>query len=157
MKLIFKQRVFSWLDSYDIYDENGNTVFTVEGKMSWGHKLVIYDAAGNEIGMVKEEIFTFLPRFIIYAGENEIGKVSKEFTFFKPSYKIDFIGWQITGDLFGWDYSIADSNGNTIASISKKILNWSDTYELDIPDGRNALYVLMAALAIDAANCSSND
>ena len=24
MKLLIKQRVFSWTDSYDIYDENGN-------------------------------------------------------------------------------------------------------------------------------------
>ena len=24
MKLLFKQRIFSWIDSYDIYDENGN-------------------------------------------------------------------------------------------------------------------------------------
>ena len=28
MKLLFKQRFFSWFDSYDIYDENGNTVLT---------------------------------------------------------------------------------------------------------------------------------
>ena len=27
MKLWFKQRMFSWLDSYDIYDENGQTMF----------------------------------------------------------------------------------------------------------------------------------
>ena len=44
MKLLFKQRFFSWLDSYDIYDENENTIYTVEGKLTWGHKLVIYDA-----------------------------------------------------------------------------------------------------------------
>jgi len=25
MKLLFKQRLFSWFDSYDIYDEAGNT------------------------------------------------------------------------------------------------------------------------------------
>ena len=24
MKLLFKQRMFSWFDSYDIYDEDGN-------------------------------------------------------------------------------------------------------------------------------------
>lgn len=28
MRLLFKQRFFSWFDSYDIYDEDGNTVFT---------------------------------------------------------------------------------------------------------------------------------
>lgn len=49
MKLLFKQRLFSWFDSYDIYDEFGNTVYVVKGQLSWGHKLVIYDADGNEI------------------------------------------------------------------------------------------------------------
>mgnify|MGYP000093233609 CR=1 FL=1 len=29
MKLLFKQRLFSWFDSYDIYDEHENTVYTV--------------------------------------------------------------------------------------------------------------------------------
>ena len=32
MRLNFKQRFFSWFDSYDIYDEAGNTVYTVEGQ-----------------------------------------------------------------------------------------------------------------------------
>lgn len=39
MQLLFKQRLFSWFDSYDIYDESGNTVYTVKGKLSWGHLL----------------------------------------------------------------------------------------------------------------------
>ena len=51
MKLLFKQRFFSWFDSYDIYDEDGNTVFTVEGKLAWGHCLHILNAAGEHIGM----------------------------------------------------------------------------------------------------------
>ena len=34
MRLYFKQRFFSWFDSYDIYDEaTGEPVFTVEGKL----------------------------------------------------------------------------------------------------------------------------
>ena len=44
MKLLFKQRLFSWFDSYDIYDEAGNTVYVVKVQFSWGHKLAIYDA-----------------------------------------------------------------------------------------------------------------
>lgn len=36
MRLWFKQRFFSWFDSYDIYDEDGNTVYTVEGQLAWG-------------------------------------------------------------------------------------------------------------------------
>ena len=37
MKLLFKQRVFSWFDSYDIYNEAGETVYVVKGQLSWGH------------------------------------------------------------------------------------------------------------------------
>jgi len=39
MKLLFRQRFFSWLDSYDIFDEYGNTAYQVEGRLSWGHCL----------------------------------------------------------------------------------------------------------------------
>ena len=65
MKLLFKQRLFSWFDSYDIYDEAGNTVYVVKGQLSWGHKLAIYDAYENEVGMVVQKILTFLPKFEI--------------------------------------------------------------------------------------------
>ena len=34
MKLLFKQRLFSWFDSYDIYDEAGNTAFVVKGELA---------------------------------------------------------------------------------------------------------------------------
>ena len=48
MRLLFKQRLFSWFDSYDIFDEEGNTVYTVKGELSWGHRLQIYDAADRK-------------------------------------------------------------------------------------------------------------
>ena len=48
MKMVFKQRFFSWFDSYDIYDEQGNTLYEVRGQLSWGHCLKIFDAYGVE-------------------------------------------------------------------------------------------------------------
>ena len=54
MKLLFRQRFFSWFDSYDIYDEDGNTVYVVKGQLSWGHCLKVFDASGQELGTVKE-------------------------------------------------------------------------------------------------------
>ena len=51
MKLLFKQRAFAWFDSYDIYDENENTVYIVKGQLSWGHCLKIFDASEeHELG-----------------------------------------------------------------------------------------------------------
>ena len=100
MKLLFKQRFFSWFDSYDIYNEAGDTVYTVKGKLAWGHCLKIFDAAGNEIGTVKERVLTFLPKFELYLGEQYMGCISKEFTFFRPKFNIDCNGWQVDGDWF---------------------------------------------------------
>lgn len=156
MKLLFKQRFFSWLDSYDIYDEQGNTVFTVEGKLSWGHRLVIYDAAGQEVGMVKEEILTFLPRFEIYENGTCIGEIQKEFTFFRPRFSLDFNGWTIQGDFFEWDYAACDARGVEVMRASKEIWNWTDTYSIEVYAQENILYALMIVLAIDAAKCSSD-
>lgn len=157
MKLLFKQRFFSWFDSYDIYDESGNTVFTVEGKMSWGHKLHILDANGNHIATVKQELLTFMPRFALYYGDRLIGEIKREFTFFRPSYNIDFNGWHIDGNFFEWDYTISDANGAMVAQISKELFNFTDTYVIDVADSSNALYALMVVLAIDAEKCSRGD
>ena len=89
MRLWFKERFFSWFDSYDIYDENGNTVYTVEGKLDWGHCLHILDAAGNHIGTVRERVLSLLPKFEMYVGEEYVGCIQKQFTFFKPKYDVE--------------------------------------------------------------------
>ncbi len=73
MKLLFRQRIFSWLDSYDIYNEKGETLFVVRGQLSWGHCLKIYDAFGEEVGKVKEKIVTFLPKFELFADGRHLG------------------------------------------------------------------------------------
>lgn len=156
MKLLFKQRFFSWFDSYGIYDESGNTVYVVKGQLSWGHCLKIFDRYGSEIGTVKERLLTLLPKFEIYEKNNYIGCISKEFTFIKQKYNIDFNGWHIDGSFMEWDYTIVDSHGNKIAEISKELLRMTDTYVLDISKPEDALYVLMFVLAIDAEKCSRN-
>ena len=33
MKLLVKQRVFSWTDSYDVYDENENAKYFVKSRV----------------------------------------------------------------------------------------------------------------------------
>ena len=157
MRLLFKQRLFSWLDSYDIYDEEGNTVFVVKGKIAWGHLLRIYDAKGNEVGYIKEKIFSWLPKFQMYIGDGYLGCISKKLSFFKPKFSIDFKGWHVDGDWFEWDYLILDSNNNTVATISKEFWHWTDTYVIDVYDSQNVLYALMLVLAIDAEKCSRQE
>ena len=156
MKLLFKQRMFSWFDSYDVYDEAGNTIFSVKGRLSWGKKLEIHDASGAHVGTLKQRVMTFLPTFDIYLGERCVGCVQKEFSFFKPSFHLDCNGWRVEGNWFEWDYEIRDPANRLVASISKEIFNWTDTYVIGVYDPVDALSVLMVVLAIDAEKDSRN-
>ena len=135
MKLLFKQRFFSWFDSYDIYDEAGNTVYVVRGQLSWGHCLKIFDPTGSELGTVKQRVFTLPP--------------------FSHHYNIDCNGWHVEGDWLGWDYSITDGCGRTVATVSKELFNWTDTYSIEVERPEDALSALMVVLAIDAEKCSA--
>lgn len=156
MKLLFRQRFFSWFDSYDIYDINDETVYTVEGKLSWGHKLEIHDRNGNHIATLKERIFTFLPKFEIYIGGEYVGEIKKEFTLFKPSFSVDCLGYTVSGDFFEWDYNIMSGSRN-VATIEKKLFRLTDTYIIDVEDDKDALISLMIVLAIDAVKCSQSN
>lgn len=155
MKLLFKQRFFSWFDSYDIYNEAEETVYTVKGQLSWGHCLKIFDVNGTEIGTVKERVLTFLPKFEIYEGRQYLGCICREMSLFKPKYRIEYNGWQVTGDFFEWDYRVLNASSQEIATVSKK-LNWTDTYVIDVREPKDALCALMLVLAIDAEKCSRN-
>lgn len=157
MRLLFRQRMFSWFDSYDIYDERGQTVYVVKGQLSWGHCLKIYDCHGQEVGTVKERIFSWLPRFELYLGTRYMGCISRELSLFRPQYQIDCMGWQIQGDFMEWDYTIQGSNRACIATVSKELFHWTDTYVLDIVNPVDALMVLMFVLAVDAEKCSRNN
>ena len=157
MKLLFKQRFFSWFDSYDIFDESGATVYTVKGQLAWGHCLKIFDAAGQELGTVRERVLTWMPKFELYLADRCVGCIRKEFTLFRPRYNIDCNGWQIEGNWLEWDYSIRDSAGNSVATISKEVFRWTDTYVIDVDRASDALCALMVVLAIDAEKCSRND
>lgn len=157
MRLLFKERFFSWFDSYDVYNEKGETVYTVKGQLSWGHCLKIFDACGAEVGTVKERVLSFLPKFEMYSRDQYIGCISKEFTFFKPKFNIDCNGWHIDGNFFEWDYTIVNGAGHEIAAVSKQLMNWTDTYAIDVTDPDDALCVLMLVLAIDAEKCSRDN
>ena len=155
MKLYFKQRFFSWFDSYDIYLEDGSTFYTVEGQLSWGHCLHILDDAGRHIATVKEQVLTLLPRFDFYIGDERVGTLKREFTFLSPAYDLDCCGWRVTGNWLEWDYQILRRDGSTAAVIRKELFHWTDTYTIETEYDENALCALMVVLAIDADKCGS--
>lgn len=158
MELLIKQRVFSWTDTYDVFDESGRAKYFVKSEFfSFGHQIHVYDkATGEELGSVHQRLFSFLPTFDIVIGGREVGSVKKKFTFFAQNYEVDYRGWDVDGDFLGWDYRVTQGSME-VMSISKEWLSWGDTYTLRYGNPANELPGLLLVIAIDAANCSHDD
>ena len=158
MELYIRQRVFSWTDSYDVYDETGLARYEVRAEfLSLGHKIHIYDKrSGQELGSIHQKLFTLLPTFEIVIGGRVQGIIRKQFTLFRPSYEVDYRGWQVDGNFMGWDYRVLQGSME-VMSISKELFSWSDTYVLRYSNPANEMPGLLLVIAIDAANCSHND
>lgn len=151
MKLYIKQKVFSLKDKFTVTDENGNTVYTVEGEFfSLGKKLHVYDVNGNEVLFLQQKVWTLLPKFYAYSGNNMLFEIRQLFSFLKPKYEILGINWKIEGSVWEHDYNIIDDKGFSVVSVHKKWMSWGDSYELDLADGKDIITALGAVLAIDA-------
>ena len=103
--------------------------------------------------MVRERMLVLLPKYEIYLHGQYRGCVCKLLSL-RPRYRIDYLGWQVAGDLLELDYRISDAAGRPIASVAKEPLRLTDTYVIHVPRSENALAVLMFVLAMDAERCS---
>lgn len=156
MKLLIKQRVFSWTDSYDVYDENGNPKYFVKAEFfALGHQLRVYDRNRNEIGVVKQRLFSLLPTFDIEIDGRDCGSIQKKFTFIKPQYEVNYCGWHVEGDFLSWNYDVYEAC-SPIMHIRKELFRWGDTYVIDFDRPQDEFTGLLLVIAIDAANCTED-
>ena len=161
MELHIRQRIFSWGDSYDVFDDSGEARYEVRSAFfSLGHQIHIYDKRADEghdeVGSIRQKLFTLMPTFEIEIGGRVIGTVRKKFTLLRQNYEVDYRGWDVEGDFLGWDYRVIQAHREEL-SITREIWNWSDTYTLRFRDPADEIPGLLLVLAIDAANCSHND
>ena len=150
MILTFKQKMMSFAGKYEVYDENDQIVYKIQGRITIPKRFDIYNAQGENIAMLKEKLFDFMPQFLLYIDGQQVGKVKKKFTFLSQKFDVNCNGWQVEGDILGWDYSIVDANNALVASMEKKIWHLTDQYVIDVVDPKDALLTLMIVLAIDA-------
>jgi len=150
MNLYIKQRIFSWGDSFSIYDSDGNERYHVEGEVfTFGKKLHLYDLDGTEIAYIEQEVFTFLPKYYIYIKDKLYGEVVREFTLFSNEYTVNGPDWNVRGDFFCHDYDIYEGD-SVIASVQKEWFTLGDAYEISISSIADEIAALTVVLVIDA-------
>jgi uncharacterized protein YxjI len=157
MALCIKERIFSWNEEYDVYDEKQNVLYTVKGEFwSFGHKIHIYDAKGEEVAYIHEKVWAFFKTFEIYLHGEKKGVLKEKFAWFHTKYAVDFLNCQITGDIFEWNYQMM-KGAEPMAMIQRKIFSWGNVFYLSYPDPQDELAVLSLAIAIDAAHHDAED
>ena len=123
MKLYIKQKVFSWVDRFTVFDETGADKYHVEGEFfSWGKKLYVTDLTGHETAFIQQKVFSMMPRFFVYIDGVERAEIVKRLTFFYEKYEIEVSTGRsrvISGRM---SYRITQ-NGREIVSISKVVVH----------------------------------
>ncbi|MGF3073006.1 LURP-one-related/scramblase family protein [Facklamia sp. P13069] len=154
MKLYMKQKMWSFKQDFDIYDQNKSPIYRVDSKLiSIGRKTKILDVqSGKILCEVNQKVLSLLPTVDVIQEGKFFCRIHKKFTFFKPQYVVKGVDWVVDGSIFQHDYMIKDSKRQPIARIKKKILSWSDTFEMDIlAESVDTVLVLATILAIDLA------
>lgn len=157
MKLLIKQKVFSFGSKFNIFDENGEIKYVAVGEVfTFGRKLHVMDTDGNEVIYIEQKLLTFRPKYEINIVGNAPVEIVKEFTLFTHEYSIPDWNVKINGDFLAHEYTVT-MNGYDIAVMSKEWLTWGDTYIINIPDPGNELLALAAILVVDCCMESNND
>jgi uncharacterized protein YxjI len=147
-----KQKVFSLLDQYKIYDRNQNALFQCKKRaFSFSGKLDFVDAKTDQtIYLMKRRLFTFLPVFEIYSDDVLVATIYKRFSLFKG--KVDIVStlgnFSVEGNYTNHQFNI-HRNNMIVASITKKWLSWGDSYEISVEEDENQELMVALVIMID--------
>jgi len=151
MKFYIKQKVFSFKDKFNITDEQQNLKYQVKGKfMSLHNKLDLLDENGEVLFSSKKKLLRLLPKYFIFdRGEQEVATIVRKFSL-RPKFDLSILSKEQTvdGSLFAHSFNILDNDG-VVASISKKIISWGDTYEIEIFEEENIELYLFVVIILD--------
>jgi uncharacterized protein YxjI len=174
-----KVNFFKFENSYQIFDEKGANIGSINQKLNIGQKLLrllinkalmpfkleIKDTNGVLLASISRGWTLFMSKIVLKSGDdNVIGSVQQKFKLFKPTFKIfnheQQLIAEITGDWKAWNFVITDDAGAQIGAISKKwagalreVFTSADKYNVSIDPAYsnmiNKIAILSAAITID--------
>jgi uncharacterized protein YxjI len=147
-----KEKFWSWGNDFAITDEYGDARYIVDGAaFSWGDDLSFQDPDGYELARIRQKLLSFRPRYRIEIDGEIFAEVVKEFTWFKQKFTLDVPGpndYVIDGSFWQHEFTF-ERGGRIVATVSKDLWNWTDSYGVEIVDGEDEVAILCSCIVID--------
>lgn len=174
MKYYINQKFFTFVhEQYNIIDENQTPHFAVQGQALWkGKRLSVFDMHQNLLFKLNRRLFRILTTIDILNAQDEVLANFKQKLHFgvKKIYGVitaKGAEYSITENWLGTEYSVnrlqtgeaADENGNVkqeksevpVALVNKKLIEFSDRYQVEILDESETIMSLATILCVDMA------
>jgi len=147
-----KEKFWSLGNKFSITDADGQLEYYVDGRaFSWGDKLSFQDANQNELAFISQKLLSWKPRYQIIMEGSVFAEVTKEWTWLNKKFTIDVPGpndYTIDGSFWQHEFTFQRS-GRIVATVSKKVWSWTDSYGVDVADGEDQVAILCACIVID--------
>ena len=147
-----QEKLLSIGDDYWIENEAGERAFKVDGKaVRVRDTFVLRDASGAEVAKIQERKLSVRDSMKIERAGGD-ATVHKALVGLRDRFKIDVDGGQdltAHGNLVDHEYEI-ESDGDQVASVSKKWFRVRDSYGVEIQPGQDDVLILAITVCIDA-------
>jgi len=149
-----KQAVFSFADSFKVYDEHQRVAYHARAKLlSVNRQYMIYRGGDDRLLFtMKRRIFSFMPHYDLYDPTDRlIAVMKKRFAFLKNTIDIESTGkhYLLQGSIWAHNFTLA-CDGQIVLTVQKRILSWGDTYELQVADNADCDKMIAFAIMIDS-------
>lgn len=139
-------------DDYWIENSEGHRAFKVDGKaVRLRQTFILEDPSGAEVAKIQERKLTVRDTMKIERAGGD-ATVRKALVGFRDRFKIDVDGGpDLTahGNILDHEYEI-DSDGDTVATVSKKWFRVRETYGIEIQPGQDVALILAITVCVDA-------
>ena len=149
LEFYMKQKAISIKPKFDMFDENENVVYHVEGDLTRLNFSIRKD--GTEVVKLKKKPIPVAPEYVICVGGKEIGKIKKKIKLTAPELTGTLNGKDvhIVGNLMGSDFDIQVAS-LTIGRIDTSCQVWNDVYRVMVFD--ESYKDILAAITIICDN-----
>ena len=148
-----RRKLFSIGEDFWVENDRGERVFKVDGKvLRIRETFVLEDPDGAPLAKIEAKLIAIRPTMNIERDGRVHATVKKAlFTILRQHYTIEVQGgpvFEAQGNITDHEYEIR-SDGQMVASISKRWFTMRDTYGVAISPGQDEVLMLAGAVCID--------